>query len=249
MGQCELFSLVDKAVYDYQMIEPADRILVGLSGGKDSTALIEYFVRRYARLHGDSDPHSYHHGSLPVPFSFTAFHIETDFSEPLDSAFIDLLHSWNVIPVIKKIPVLQRIKAGQRMNCWWCSTQRRRELVDYALKNGYTKIALGHHLDDILETCLMNMLLRGKLETMPPVLRYHKYPLSVIRPLCYVPVSAVVAHADLEGWRPVTCTCSYQDNSGRMDARRRLESLTGGDDTLKMRLFQSLRTIDREYLP
>jgi hypothetical protein len=69
------------------------------------------------------------------------------------------------------------------MNCYWCSTQRRTELIRYAMERGFNKIALGHHLDDAVETLLMNMLYKGEIGGMLPLLRYRKYPLSIIRPL------------------------------------------------------------------
>jgi tRNA 2-thiocytidine biosynthesis protein TtcA len=235
MGQPLLFSLIDKAVFDYHMIQPGDRILVGASGGKDSTALVEYFAQRMRRPDGD--------------FMFTALTLETDISGPVPVHIRELFNSWQVDSKTEKISVLERIRSGEHMNCWWCSTQRRKELLDYALKNGYNKLALGHHLDDILETLLMNMLTKSELSTMPPVLRYKKYPVTVIRPLCYVSVDTIRAHAEQQQYLGFTCTCTYQNNSGRKEARARLEALTGGDDTLKEHLFDSLKNIQKEYLP
>ena len=236
MSQPKLFSLIDKAVYDYKLIEKGDRILIGASGGKDSTALVEYFANRLKRKTDD--------------FSFTAIHIETDFEGcTMSPRLREQFKSWNVDAVNYFVDVQNRIKEGHKMNCYWCSTQRRNELISYALKNGYNKIALGHHLDDILETLLMNMLFKAKLFTMPPRLDYKKYPLTIIRPLCYADVETIKEHASDAGYISTTCTCMYQDNSGRKDARARLQALTNGDRRAKEKLFESLRNINTEYLP
>ena len=236
MSQPKLFSLIDKAVYDYKLIEKGDRILIGASGGKDSTALVEYFANRLKRKTDD--------------FSFTAIHIETDFEGcTMSPRLREQFKTWNVEAVNYFVDVQNRIKEGHKMNCYWCSTQRRNELISYALKNGYNKIALGHHLDDILETLLMNMLFKAKLFTMPPRLDYKKYPLTIIRPLCYADVETIKEHASQAGYISTTCTCMYQDNSGRKDARARLQALTQGDRRLKEKMFESLRNINTEYLP
>src|SRR5574344_139532 len=238
-----LAALIDKAVFDYKLIEEGDRILVGASGGKDSSLLVEYFSDRIKRFSGDNassrEPH----------FSFTALNIESEIGAPLSKELLSLFASWNVVPEVKKIEVLARLKEGRAMNCYWCSTQRRKELLDYAIANGFNKIALGHHLDEILETLIMNQVEHGELSTMPVKLQYEKYPVTIIRPLCYVPVVMIIAHAEQEGWRSVMCTCSYQDNSGRKPAREKLAVLTDGDSTKKMRLFNSLKNIKPHYLP
>ena len=162
MPQPRLFRIIDKAVFDYQMLEDGDRILVGASGGKDSTALIQYFANRQKRRHAN--------------FSFNAFHVQSEITPPLSGELLRLFESWGVTPLTLDVRVLGRLKAGRKMNCWWCSTQRRTELLNYALTNGYNKLALGHHLDDVLETLLMNMLNRGELSTMAPAMRYRAIP-------------------------------------------------------------------------
>ena len=236
MGQPKLFSIIDKAVYDYKMIEPGDKILIGASGGKDSTALVEYFANRAKRKDAD--------------FSFTAIHIETDFEAcTMSPRLREQMREWNVETLNYFVDVENRVKEGFKMSCYWCSQQRRNELVHFAVKNGYNKIALGHHLDDILETLLMNMLNKAELATMPPVFHYQKYPLTIIRPLCYADVEMIKEHAKNAGYIATTCTCSYQDNSGRKDARSRLEALTQGSRDAKEKMFNALRNINREYLP
>ncbi|MBQ9537840.1 MAG: tRNA 2-thiocytidine biosynthesis protein TtcA [Treponema sp.] len=235
MGQPFLFRVIDKAVYDYNMICDGDRILVGASGGKDSTALIHYFANRLKRKNSN--------------FSVTALHIQSEITPALSGELCGLFSGWGLGIENLNVNVLGRLKSGRRMNCWWCSTQRRTELLNYALKNGYNKLALGHHLDDVLETLLMNMINRGELSTMAPAMRYRDYPLTVIRPLYYADVNSIIAHGNEYGYMATTCSCSYQDNSGRKEARGHLEELTGGDVMKKQRILKSLKNICPEYLP
>ena len=111
------------------------------------------------------------------------------------------------------------------MNGWWCSTQRRTELLRYAMANGYNKIALGHHMDDILETLLMNMIGRGELATMPPRLKYDKYPITIIRPLCFVTEARLIEHAKAGGYSGFTCTCNYLTIRIILDEKQREQNL------------------------
>ncbi|MBQ9495218.1 MAG: tRNA 2-thiocytidine biosynthesis protein TtcA [Treponema sp.] len=231
----KLSSLIDKAVFDYNMIEDGDAILIGASGGKDSTALVEYFANRARRPRCN--------------FSFKAVHIQSDFAPPFSPKIISLFDSWHVPFAIIDVDVRARIKQHHKMNCWWCSMQRRTELVQYAIAHKFNKIALGHHLDDILETLLMNMLNKSELSTMPPRFAYNKYPVTIVRPLCYASVEALVRHAHENGWSSCTCTCNYQDNSGRKEARAALQAITCGNEAKKMHLFESLKNIQNAYLP
>lgn len=235
MGQPKLFSIIDKAVYDYKLIENGDRILVGFSGGKDSAALTEYFA--YRKRQGREN------------FDFCALHVESGIGSSVLPELRSLLRSWNTELVSLNADVLARLKPGKTMNCWWCSTQRRTELNNYAMEHGYNKIALGHHLDDILETLLMNALYKGELSTMPPRLKYDKYPVTIIRPLCFADEQTIIAHARRSGYKSITCTCDYQNNSARKEAHKKLEALTGSDTAQKRKLFESLKNIKTAYLP
>jgi tRNA 2-thiocytidine biosynthesis protein TtcA len=235
MANPKLFRVIDHGVAEYNMIEEGDRILIGASGGKDSTALVEYFGSRLRRK--------------GMKFHVSALHISTEIGSPVDPSLAERFASWGVPLSTVTVSVLGRLKSGRSMNCWWCSTQRRTELNEYAMREGYNKIALGHHLDDILETLLMNALTKGEFSTMLPRLKYEKYPVTVIRPLCFADIPMIVRHATEAGYINATCTCSYQSNSGRKDARMRLEALTGGSYEDKRRFFESLRNIKTDYLP
>lgn len=222
----EISSLIDKAIFDFDMIRAGDRILVGASGGKDSTALVEYFASRAKRPSAN--------------FSFMAAHIQSDFAPPFPAQIKSLFDEWRVPFATIQVDVAARVKAGRKMNCWWCSTQRRKELLDFALKNGFNKIALGHHLDDILETLLMNVFSSGTLETMLPFFDYKKYSVSLIRPLCYVSAARLSSRANEKGWAAVTCECDWQRDSARKEARESLLALTRGDETKKEKLFRAI---------
>ena len=235
MANPKLFRIIDRAVFNYNMIEENDRILLAASGGKDSTALAEYFSMRLKR---------------PAPhFAIHALHIATDVAPPFSNEIIKKFAQWNIPLTIKTVSVLERLKPGKKMNCWWCSAQRRTELNKFAIENGYNKIALGHHLDDILETLLMNSLQKGILATMPPVLKFQKYPITIIRPLCLADIPTIIKHTEKSGYICSTCTCTFQENSARKTARNRLERLTAGSYNLKINLFNSLKNVLPEYLP
>lgn len=225
MGQPRLFSIIDKACFDYKMIEKGDRILVGASGGKDSTAIIEYLSERKKRKNAD--------------FDFTCLFVKTEFGKNLPQNILDNFKKWNVNLIQLDINIEERSKKEKKLGCYWCSTQRRTELLRFAMENGFNKIALGHHMDDILETVLMNAVEKGVLGGMPPVLEYEKYPLKVIRPLCYAPQNVIVERAKEENYFGFTCTCSFQDNSTRKTAREKLKVLTDGDEKTKQRLFDA----------
>lgn len=233
--ETKLCSYIDKACYDYSLIEDGDKILIGASGGKDSTALIQYFANRSKRKNCN--------------FEYLALHIKNDFAPPFPSGILSLFEKWNVNFSSIDVNVLERVKEGRKMNCYWCSTQRRTELIHFALENGFNKIALGHHLDDILETFLMNMLNKGEIATMVPRLKYDNYPLTIIRPLCYVSENRLIKEAVDNNYAGFTCTCNFQDNSDRKLARKKLDELTNGDERVKQRMLNALKNIKSQYLP
>jgi len=227
--------LSEVALRRYSMIEDGDRILIAVSGGKDSTSLA-YDLAAKRRW-------------WPVSYEIRAVHIATDFCSCCKkSSLVELLESWDIPYVALDVPVVGRLKEGRKMNCWWCSTQRRTELIRYAMAEGFNKIALGHHLDDVIETLFMNMLYKGELSGMVPVVRYAKYPLSIIRPLALCEERQIVAFAEEKGFRSAVCTCRYGLDSKRREVRRKIQELTGGSSELKRNLFASMSHVNSEYL-
>jgi tRNA 2-thiocytidine biosynthesis protein TtcA len=217
------------------LIAEGDRILIAVSGGKDST------VMAWAL--------SALRPALRRQYSLEALHISSDFCACCKkSALAERLAEWGVPFRDLFVPVIGRLKEGAKMNCYWCSTQRRTELLRYALGNGFNKIALGHHLDDILETFFMNMTAAGRLSAMPMLLKYRKYPVSLIRPLGYAEERQIIACASEKNILRTACTCPYGINSGRRDMRERIAGFTGSSGAVKRRILKALSSGEKDLL-
>lgn len=227
--------LSEIAMRRYSMIEEGDRVLVAVSGGKDSMTLAYDLAMKRKWW--------------PVRYEMLALHIVTDFApESNRRQLAELLESWDIPHVALDVPVVGRLKEGRTMNCYWCATQRRTELIRYAQAEGFTKIALGHHLDDIVETLFMNMLYKGEMSGMPPVVRYVKYPLAVIRPLALCDETQILAFVKEKGFGASTTVCPFDADSKRKVMRAKLRELTGGSIELKRNIFESMSHLNPEYL-
>ena len=235
-----LAKLVEIALRRWDMIAPGDRILIGVSGGKDSTCLARDLAmkRRW----------------WEIPFEISACFIASDLNEAgmaerTDDAWIAArMAEWDIPYARIDVPVAGRLKEGETMNCFWCATQRRTELSRYARANGFNKLALGHHMDDILETLFMNMMRKGEFATMPPVMKYDNYPLTVIRPLALCEERQVVACAGELGFASHTCSCGFNLEGARKTTRKLIETLTGGSSHAKRNIFKSMSQVKPDYL-
>ncbi len=227
---------IDKALFDYNMIREGDRVLLGLSGGKDSLSLAYHLSRKQKHF--------------PVRFELTAVHVRTEFSNPATLAQVsDVCREWDLPLVEIPMELERRIHPGQRMNCFWCSKQRRVELMRYAGAHGFQRIALGHHMDDILETFFMNMTHKGELSTMLPVLTLDNYDQTIIRPLAWLSEEHILAFAEEMGFTAFTCRCGFDTTSKRRNMRSALEYLVAQEGSgARERLFEALHTPKLRYL-
>ncbi|MDR1839064.1 MAG: tRNA 2-thiocytidine biosynthesis TtcA family protein [Treponema sp.] len=229
--------LVVKTILERSLISEGDRVLVAVSGGKDSSVLAWALSAVRPALKFDYD--------------MAALHISTDFCACCKkSVLCQRLEEWKVPFTDLFVPVIGRLKEGKKMNCYWCSTQRRTELLKYAVENGFNKIALGHHLDDIIETFFMNLCSKSTLLAMPVLLKYRKYPVSLIRPLALLEEKQIIACAAEQNILKNTCTCPYGQNSKRRDIRKRIADFTGGKDSgeIKRRILKALGEGKIDYL-
>jgi tRNA 2-thiocytidine biosynthesis protein TtcA len=228
-----VWKLAAKAVMERDLINEGDRILIAASGGKDSTVMAWALSALRPALKRD--------------YRLEALHISSDFCACCKkSALSERLSEWDIPFTDLFVPIIGRLKAGEKMNCYWCSTQRRTELLRYAVEHGFNKIALGHHLDDIIETFFMNMTAKGELSGMPMLLKYRKYPVSLIRPLGYAEERQIIACAEEKGILKAACTCPYGINSRRRDMRKRIASFTGDSGAVKRRILKALSSGEKD---
>lgn len=226
MPESKLFHLIDKAIYDYKMLQSGDKILLAISGGKDSALMLEYMAKRLSRKEG---------------ITMQALFVDNGKAR-FQKELLSVFSSWDVEVKRQYCDLSVGFDKSRKFGCYWCATKRRSCLIDYAMKHGFNKIALAHHADDILETFLMNMTQKGTLSAMKAVVHYDKYPVSIIRPLCYLTEKAIKDYAQSEGYLQYCTTCDCQNkDSSRLVAKKQLSLLTGDNENTKYRILWSLK--------
>jgi tRNA 2-thiocytidine biosynthesis protein TtcA len=211
-----LLKQVGQAITDFGLIDPGDKVMVCVSGGKDSYGLLDTLLR-YQRLHGAP---AFELVAVNLDQKQPGFpaHVLPDFLTRLGVPFhIETKDTYSVVK--------QQVAEGQTM-CSLCSRLRRGILHRVATELGCNKIALGHHRDDMLHTFLLNFFFAGKLQAMPPKgvsqnSAGEKGNHTVIRPLAYVPEADLARWADLQAFPIIPCTlCGSQDNLQRQQMRQ-----------------------------
>lgn len=209
--QSRLIRYFHKACADYGLIAEGDHILIGLSGGKDSLALVELLGRR---------------AQIYVPrFQVTALHVrvrERAYVSDI-SALEDFCRHWQVPLLVKDTSIGE--EKGDKDPCFLCSWYRRKVLFDTAQSLGCNKIALGHHKDDIVETMLMNLIFQGHFSTIAPCLQMDKMPLALIRPLCLINESDLTRYALLQHYPKQPKLCPFEKESSRTQVKQLVHSL------------------------
>lgn len=211
--QKRLRRLTGQAIADFNMIEDGDKVMVCLSGGKDSYTMLEILRNLQA--------------SAPITFSIVAVNLDQKqpgFPEHILPAY--LTESGVDFHILERdtYSIVKEIVPEGKTTCGLCSRLRRGSLYGFAEEIGATKIALGHHRDDILETLFLNMFFGGKLKTMPPKLLSDDGKHVVIRPLAYCKEEDIEKFATIKEYPIIPCNlCGSQENLQRQVVKDMLQ--------------------------
>ncbi len=226
----------NKAMKDYLMLEDGDRILIGLSGGKDSLALVEVLAARQRIFKPKIEVVACHISVDNVPYKSRIEYLEEFCSE----RGVEFIHARTSFATDEK---------EGRAPCFLCSWNRRKMLFKVAEEQRCNKIAFGHHKDDIVETLLMNQIFQGAMATMPPVLKMNKIDVSIIRPLALVREKELQLLADYHNYEKQVKNCPYEKVSNRPKVREILELMEELNPNAVGSLWGAMTNIQKEYLP
>ena len=233
---------IGKAIADYNLIEDKDRILVAVSGGKDSMTLLKLLCERKKWA--------------PVKFELIAMHVETDFrcagcvhTKKLKAFFDEngIRSHFEKIRIRGKGQEGKR-REGKRVSCFWCSWNRRKALFLAADRLKCNKIALGHHKDDIIETLLLNIFYHGEFAAMNPRQELFSGKIVIIRPLCYVEEENMRRFARESGFPAQVCKCPNSDTSKRRMMKNIIKGLEEGCTFVKTNIFRSVSRVKEDYI-
>ncbi|MBJ7502576.1 MAG: tRNA 2-thiocytidine(32) synthetase TtcA [Polynucleobacter sp.] len=234
----KLCRLVGQAIGDFKMIAEGDKVMVCVSGGKDSYAMLDILLKLKERA--------------PIPFDIIAVNLDQrqpNFpAEVLPNYLTSLVVPFH-IESQDTYSIVKRVIPEGKTTCGLCSRLRRGILYRVASELGATKIALGHHRDDILETFLLNVFYAGKLKAMPPKLRSDDGQHIVIRPLAYVPERLLERYASVMQFPIIPCDlCGSQPNLQRGAMKQMLRDWEKKNPGRVESLFRALHQIVPSHL-
>jgi len=230
-----LIKKAGKTIKKYGMIEKGDKIIVGVSGGKDSLSLLKILNDR--------------RGFYPNSYELLAVHISTDLKceglidpEALEDYFKKGGYNYKIIN--------QKLWMNNKgLSSFWCSWNRRRILFETANNLGYNKIALGHHRNDVIETLLLNMFYHAEISTMLPVQKLFKGSITIIRPLYNIPELDTIKLAKKYKFPSVSCKCPFDKETKRELFKRIINEIERIHPKAGLNALRSMENIKEEFLP
>jgi len=221
-----------KAIWDYRMLREGDRVLVAVSGGKDSLALLRIMKERTK--------------FVPINYEVTACFVDMGF-EWTDKDLLIAHFERESIPYVI-VPAPDEWKRDKPFDCFWCSWNRRKALFDLCQRVGYNKVAFAHHMDDIVETMLLNLFFQGEIGTMKPYQEMFDGELAIIRPLAYVEENDLARLARVLDLPVIPSECPLGKSSKRSLMKGIIAEMKHHNKNVKKNIFRSLQKIRKDYL-
>ena len=232
----EIRGLMGKAIHRFGLIEDGDRILVGVSGGKDSLTLLHLLNERRKRV--------------PIRYELIPVHIDLGFNSGRTEILKDFFESRGLSYHIEFTDIGKRANSSENREnpCFLCSWERRKRLFYLAQHFKCNKIALGHHQDDIIETFLLNIFYSAEISTMLPLQTLFKGKITLIRPLALIEEKKIERFAREMSLPFSPGGCPVSGKTKRKEVKELIETLEKKNRKIRGNIFRSLSNIKMEYL-
>ena len=232
----EIKRLTGKAIHTRDMIRDGDHVMVAVSGGKDSLALLWLLKERIKRV--------------PIDYRITAVHVDPGFgansADKMTSFFV--AHGFEFRVIESDIGPKAHGPQNRENPCFLCSRLRRKLLFQTAEEVGCNRMAFGHHKDDLIETFFLNVFYGASISTMVPVQGFFGGKLTVIRPFYLVDEELIRRYAQLMDWPEISLDCPTAGSSKREEIKNMLKHFYRSNRKIKGNIFHALQNVNAEYL-
>lgn len=231
----KLESKVNKTIYGYNLIEDGDKIMVGLSGGKDSYSLLDLLISRRKML--------------PINFELHACHVmATDMDYRANIEYMQNVCSTNNVFFHLRQIAVEYNPNDRKPACFICSWKRRKMLFTTTKEQQCNKLALGHHLDDAIETLLMNMINHSSISSIPPLLSMFEGEVKLIRPLSTCLNKDLEKYAYAKKFPGETRKCSHEKDTHRDIIRQIINQMGKINRDARENIYRSMQNIFNDYI-
>jgi tRNA 2-thiocytidine biosynthesis protein TtcA len=227
---------VGKALHRYDMISDGDRVLVALSGGKDSLTLMWVLSERLSRI--------------PINYKLFAVHVDPGFEEGYSNSFSEYCRKIGFELRVEHTDygILAHSSRNKENPCFLCSRLRRKRLFEIADELECNKLAFGHNKDDIIETLFLNICYAGEISTMVPAQSFFQEKFTVIRPLSFVDEDVIRRFAREKNYPDFVNSCPTSKVSKRQEIKTFLKQLYRSNRKVKGNIFKAMSHVKKEYL-